>query len=199
MRMRYGVVAALALVLGTTGCGHTHEGPVVATPAAQFHEYVSDDERAEGRAAQNALLADGSASRGDYEDAVARLRKCLARGDVRLVSHGWNPVNHQNMSLWYENPSMPEDEVAAYGDQCHAAHVVTVEQRYAEQHPPRMSGALLTEARACLSGRGITTAGGDGSLPELVHTAGPDRKRDVFECVSKGVAKLYPNKPFIVS
>ncbi|QNP75150.1 hypothetical protein IAG44_40940 [Streptomyces roseirectus] len=199
--MRYwhlGVAASL-LVLPLSGCGQEQRGPVMSTPTAQFHDHIGEREREEGRAGQRALLADGSASRGDYEAAVSRLRTCLARGGVALVNHGWNPVNHQRMSLWYKGSSLSDDEAAAYGDQCHAAHVADVELRYVEQHPPRMSAALLASTRPCLSAGGIATTGDEESLPELVRAVGPDRKRDVFECVSKGISKRYPDKLFVVS
>lgn len=169
----------------------------MSTPAAQFHDFIGARERDKGRAEQQALLADGSAGRGDYEAAVDGLRKCLARGGVTLVNHGWNPVNHQRMSLWYESPSLPDDEVAAYGDQCHAAHVADVELRYAEQHPPRMSGALLATTRPCLSVAGIATTGDEKNLSDLLRAT--DRKEDVLTCVTGGVTRLYPNKSFIVS
>ncbi|WP_416973729.1 hypothetical protein [Streptomyces sp. 4F14] len=197
MRCQHLGGAALLLALGLGGCGQGAGGPVISTPTAQFHDYIGAREREQGRAGQQALLADGSAGRGDYEAAVSGLRACLARGGVTLVNHGWNPVNHQRMSLWYESPSMPDDEVAAYGDQCHAAHVADVELRYAEQHPPRMSGALLATTRPCLSAAGIATTGHETSLSELLEAT--DRKKDVLACVTGGVTKLYPDKSFIVS
>ncbi|MGW0747252.1 hypothetical protein ACWD3I_46085 [Streptomyces sp. NPDC002817] len=189
----------MLLVLGLSGCGQVPRGPVMSTPTAQFHDYISEKEREEGRAEQQVLVADGSASRSDYEVAVAKLRKCLTQGGVALVNHGWNPVNYQRMSLWYKSSARSDDEVAAYGDQCHAAHMADVELHYVEQHPPRMSGALLANTRPCLSAGGIATTGDEKNLPELVRAGGPNREKDVFECVSKGVAKLYPDKLFMVS
>lgn len=195
MRLPFRCAVLVGLVLAVSACT---QGRETRTPTAQFHQYVSDKERAEGAAAQNALLADG-ASAQDYETAVVSLESCLKQSGVTLVNHGWNPVNHQRMNLWYVNAAMPDDEVAARGDQCHAAHLAGVERRYALEHAPRMSPGLLAESRSCLSGRGLTTSGAETSLAELVRTTGRSQERTVFKCVSRGVAKLFPGIPVAIS
>lgn len=200
MASRYrGAAAAVVLVCGLGGCGQVPEDSNTSVPSTQFRQYVSEKERKVGQAAQDAQLVDGTASESDYETAVDRLGKCLERGGVTLVNHGWNPVNHQRMSLWYRNTDMPEDKVAAYGDQCHTAHVGRVEKRYARDHPPVMTGALLKYSRECLSGRGVATSGDETNMPGLLRAAGPKREEQVFTCVADGATKLYPQAPVVVS
>ncbi|MFC9758730.1 hypothetical protein [Streptomyces sp. NPDC056921] len=196
MRARYFAAAVVVLCVG--GCGQSPQPPT-ALPSAQFRQYLSEEETNEGRDAQAKQLADGSASKSDYEGAVARLKQCLAKRGITLVNHGWSPVNHQRMGLWYSNLSLPDDVVAAYGDQCHAAHLASVEERYAQQHPPRMAPPLLRQTTTCLSDSKVTTSGRERSLPDLLKSAGSDRERIVYDCVSQAAEKLYPKTPFVIS
>ncbi|KMS76553.1 hypothetical protein ACM01_05085 [Streptomyces viridochromogenes] len=197
MRLPFRCAVLVGLVLAVSACAQGRDTRA-STPRAQFQQYVSDKEHAEGVAAQGTLLADGVSAQ-EYETAVAWLESCLKQSGVTLVNHGWNPVNYQRMNLWYVNAAMPDDEVAARGDQCHAAHLARIEQRYALEHAPRMSSALLAESRSCLSGRGMTTSGAGTSLADLVRTAGLSEERTVLKCVLRGVEKLYPGVPVTIS
>jgi hypothetical protein len=188
----------VVLVCGLGGCGQMSGGPDISVPSGQFRQYVSEKERAAGLAAQDALMADGTASGKDYETAVDRLEKCLEKADITLVNRGWNPVNHHEMSLWYRNVDMPEDELAARSEQCHAAHLDRVQQRYAQDHAPVMAAALLKYSRTCLSGQGIAMAGDETNMPDLIRAAGPEREKQAIECVEAGARKLYPKMPVAV-
>lgn len=191
-------VAAAVLVMVLGGCGQLAQ-PTESTPSAQFHQYVSDRERASGQAAQDELLADGTASKQDYKAAVAQLERCLAQGDVTLVTRGWNPVHGQQMNLWFRNADLPDDEVAAWGDQCQSAHMTKIEQRYAKDHAPVMAPKLLTYARDCLARRDVVTTGKERNLPDLRRAGGAKREAQAHECVKRGAEKLYPEAPVVVS
>lgn len=190
-------LAAAVAVLCLGGCAQVAQPPTTP-PSPQHRQYLGEKERNDGRNAQVEQLADGSASLSDYEEAVARVSRCLAERGITLVNHGWSPVHHQRMGLWYSSPSMPDDVVAAYGDQCHAAHLAGVEERYAEEHPPRMAAPLLGETTRCLSDREVSASGREQSLPDLLKSAGRDREGSVYDCVSEAAKKLYPKTPLVI-
>lgn len=77
------------------GCTLADEHPTITSPQAQYHAYVSDQQRRDGIAAQEKLLSDSVASKSDYTAAIENLEQCLSHGGISVINHGWNPVNGQ--------------------------------------------------------------------------------------------------------
>ncbi|MFF2847479.1 hypothetical protein ACFVT5_14245 [Streptomyces sp. NPDC058001] len=183
----------VAWVLG--GCALADDHRAVTSPQVQHNAYVNDKQRRDGIAAQEELLSDGVASKSDYIAAIGNLERCLSRGEISVINHGWNPVNGQNILLWFRNEEADDEVVGAWADQCEKAHLVLVAEKYQEQKRPVMEPLLRRHVTACLRGERAPTSDSAQNLPDLLRRAGEKHKSDVLDCVRKATAELYPDAP----
>ncbi|WP_327652717.1 hypothetical protein [Micromonospora aurantiaca] len=191
-------IAAL-LIGGLFGCSASPPADRGGgTAAGSSDQHLTEKERADGAAAQEALLGDGVISRADYEKATEFLSKCLQAHDVQLVNKGWNPVNQQVMTMWYRNPELSDDEVGAIGDECHGAWLGRVEDQFAKSNPPRMKPELMLVVKECLRNQNLAVSDRAVGIPDLDAELGEDRRQDIRACVRQAVSQLYPDSPVAI-
>ncbi|ASU82808.1 hypothetical protein CDO52_08455 [Nocardiopsis gilva YIM 90087] len=198
MRPRPTISAAL-LAVAAAACGPqlpTSDGGAAAPASSDAPGAAEIDA---GIAEQEALLAGGTVDENDYAAAVKRLEKCLRTRGIDLDNNGWDPVDQLRMDLWFDGKGIPDDAVADIGDACFTAHLEKVENRYSEDHEPRMADDLMSYARECMSDAGITTTGDEKDLAALVAAAEPDDEETVTDCVVAGAGELYPDTTVLVS
>ncbi|RZU49850.1 hypothetical protein EV385_1607 [Krasilnikovia cinnamomea] len=147
---------------------------------------------------QAKLLADGSVSRGDYEEAVKAVGECFARHDLQFTNEGWDPVANQTIDFTFGNPKLSDDEVLSLGDGCQKAYLERIQEGYGTSSKPVMNPAVLKESQDCLAMQGIQTTSKETNVNELIASAGQQQFKTVVKCIKESAQKLYPNRSIYV-
>ncbi|CAM3875261.1 hypothetical protein [Nocardiopsis rhodophaea] len=192
------VIAAALLAVAAAACGP--EGPAAddGPDAVTAYEGPSGEEVDAGIAEQDTLLARGAVGEDDYAAAVERMEECLNTRGIDLDNNGWDPVDQLKMDLWFDGKGIPDDALADISDACFTAHLEKVEDRYSEDHEPRMADDLMAYTRACMSDAGVTTTGDETNVADLAASGGPDHEETVTDCVVEGAGELYPDSTVVV-
>jgi len=139
----------------------------------------------------------GKVSESDYLKAVEKFTRCLTDHGVEVVNHGWDPVNHLQVSLSYA-----ADEAAGepnqQGMQCEDKHLTQVSIAYADQATAVMAADLRHFVRSCLADKGISIPSTVTNLGGFLASAGASGEELVYTCVTDGLAKHYPDVPPIL-
>jgi hypothetical protein len=188
------VVIAL-LVCGLVSCSAAEkpsDGPSGGAGQQAFH--LDDREVKTGEDLQAKLLADGSVSRGDYEQAVKAVGGCFTRHGLQFTDEGWDPVGNQTIDFTFGNPKLSEDEVLGYGDGCQKVYLEKIQESFETSSKPSMDPAVLAASQKCLAGLGIPISKNEKNVEDLVASAGKTGFNDVIKCVKVSAQKFYPHR-----
>ncbi|GGN18842.1 hypothetical protein FHR83_004023 [Actinoplanes campanulatus] len=188
-------IAVALLACGLAGCSDVSE-PSSGKPTAinQQTYHLDDRDIKEGEDLQNRLMADGSVSRSDYEQAVKAVGECFARYNLRFTDEGWDPVGNQTIDFTFGNPELSDDEVLGYGDGCQKVYLERIQESFVASSEPVMDPAILKASQNCLSKQGIQTTRNETNIEDLVASAGKAAFDDVLKCVKESAQTLHPNR-----
>ena len=182
------------MVFGLVSCSAAEQPSSGPSAVANRQFRLDDREVKQGEDLQTKLMADGSVSRGDYEQAVKAVGECFARHDLNFTNEGWDPVGNQTIDFTFGNPKLSEDEALGYGDGCQAAYLERIQEGFETSSKPVMDPAVLTASQNCLVEQGIQITKNEKNVEDLVASAGKTGFTNVVKCVKDSAHKLYPNR-----
>jgi hypothetical protein len=200
--MRFPALSSIVVALlacGLVSCSDA-DGASSGQPTAAGKQAfrIDDREIKKGEDLQTRLMADGSVSRSDYEQAVKAVGECFGRYNLKFTNEGWDPVANQTIDFTFGNPILSDDEVLGYGDGCQKVYLERIQEAFAVSSEPVMDPVVLKASQSCLNGRGIQTTKNETNVQELVASAGEAAFDNVVNCVKESAQSLYPNRSIYI-
>lgn len=186
------VVLGSAVLVGCAG-GVAEPGEPVRTLEPVSFADLEREAREHGWTEQADVLATGSVSRADYEQAIDHVRTCAEQGGNGISEPELSPIDNLTLEFGFPVGASDDEEIWALSDACLQRWFWSVSIAYRATHDAVMDADIRDASLACLADRGYVMSGDIRNAQDMAVRMPFEAEHDLAECIVSAAEEVRPD------